>query len=121
MAYFDELMKKEMELEINPILKEYNVDGYLEVLHDNSVCIHFTSGVLNLNRDKFGNLAPYKMELYDISEKYDGKCEEFLNKIVEVLDSKNYDVYNDEGIQIDVGYFVYGTLGDFNYYYTREK
>lgn len=103
MAHFDERMKNEFQPKIDEILNEYGVSGYLEVLHDNAVRIVFIEGKLNLNKET-------EIDLYSL-DNYDDKCSEFLSKIVNVLDSKNYDVYDDEGIQKDIGYFVYARAG----------
>ena len=134
MAYVSPSMKAERAPAIKAILKKYNVKGSLAVRNHMTLVLNIKSGSIdfigNSNRvcgaDHYQvsrgfkpNTSGYEqVNQYHFQNHYDGKAKNFLNEVLDAMNTGNHDNSDIQTDYFDVGFYIDVNIGAWDKPYT---
>ena len=134
MAYVSPSMKAERAPAIKAILKKYNVKGSLAVRNHMTLVLNIKSGSIdfigNSNRvcgaDHYQvsrgfkpNTSGYEqVNQYHFQNHYDGKAKNFLNEVLDAMNTGNHDNSDIQTDYFDVGFYININIGAWDKPYT---
>ena len=134
MAYMSQELKAERAPAIKAILKKYNVKGSLAVRNHMTLVLNIKSGSIdfigNSNRvcgaDHYQvsrgfkpNTSGYEqVNQYHFQNHYDGKAKNFLNEVLDAMNTGNHDNSDIQTDYFDVGFYIDVNIGAWDKPYT---
>jgi hypothetical protein len=134
MAYMNQELKAERAPAIKAILKKYNVKGSLAVRNHMTLVLNIKSGSIdfigNSNRvcgaDHYQvsrgfkpNTSGYEqVNQYHFQNHYDGKAKNFLNEVLDAMNTGNHDNSDIQTDYFDVGFYININIGAWDKPYT---
>jgi hypothetical protein len=134
MAYMSQELKAERAPAIKAILKKYNVKGSLAVRNHMTLVLNIKSGSIdfigNSNRvcgaDHYQvsrgfkpNTSGYEqVNQYHFQNHYDGKAKNFLNEVLDAMNTGNHDNSDIQTDYFDVGFYININIGAWDKPYT---
>jgi len=114
MAYFSQEMKAKIAPAIQKILKKYGMKGSLSVRNNSGLNLTLKSGNIDFGDAHWINPHHYQNH-------YTGKALAFLNEVLEVMSSGNWDNSEPMTDYYDIGWYVYINVGKWNTPYVLTK
>jgi hypothetical protein len=116
MAYMNQELKKSFVPAIKEILKKYDMKGSLSVRDHSTIVLKLTEGKLD-----FGSETYQQVNVYHVDRFYDGRNRDFLNKVLKVLNNKNWDNSDISTDYFNKGYYVSINIGAWDKPYVCNK
>lgn len=136
MAYFSQEKKKKIQPKVKAICEKYGIKASLAVQHHSTVVLNIKSGVIDFieNYNEFVRedaecrhygVAEAKdslsVNVYHYQKHFTGKALAFLNEVIEVLNTDNYDKSDRMTDYFNVGFYVDVNIGKWDKPYVLTK
>ena len=135
MAYVSQDLKKSLSPKIKAICKKYGVKATLAVHNHSTLVLNVSQGkidfISNWNKTVGANswysrtFTPAKDHLsvntYHFKDQFDGRAKKFLEEVMAVMNTGNWDKSDIQTDYFNVGWYVDVNIGKWNKPYTMEQ
>ena len=135
MAYVSQDLKKSLSSKIKAICKKYGVKATLAVHNHSTLVLNVSQGkidfISNWNKTVGANswysrtFTPAKDHLsvntYHFKDQFDGRAKKFLEEVMAVMNTGNWDKSDIQTDYFNVGWYVDVNIGKWNKPYTMEQ